>query len=209
MANRHLYLWSLCIVASLSACKQNDDASQGASNNRATAQGTPALHSFQPEGKWTTKCIPGSGTSGTIAYQFSGSAYQLTLTTYLDAACTTASQQELQTGTWADQGTAEPGGHKVDLTLNTWGRTMLTDQAANTASTSSLCGVSAWTKATAVSILGKTCQGSEYPMAGVVNKIIVKIDGSTFSTSAGPKDSATGYPSAYTSNASDNLTKSQ
>ena len=156
MANRHLYLWSLCIVASLSACKQNDNAGQGGANNRGAAQGTPALNSFQPEGKWTTKCIPGSGTSGTIAYQFSGSAYQLSLTDYLDAACTKASQQELVTGTWVDQGTAKPGGHKVDLTLNTWSRTMLTDQATNTASTSSLCGVSAWKKGTAVSILEKT-----------------------------------------------------
>jgi tripartite-type tricarboxylate transporter receptor subunit TctC len=41
-----------------------------------------------------------------------------------------------------------------------------------------------------------------------VNKIIVNIDGSTFSTSAGPKDATTGFPTAYTSNASDNLTKS-
>ena len=204
MANLYIYLWSLYIAASLSACKQNDNAGQGGANNRVAAQGTPALNSFQPEGKWTSKC-----NFGTIAYQFSGSAYQLSLTTYLDAACTKASQQELLTGTWVDQGTAKPGGHKVDLTLNTWSRTMLTDQATNTASTSSLCGVSAWKKGTAVSILEKTCEGSEYPMAGGVNKIIVKIDGSTFSTSAGPIDSATGYPSAYTSNAGDNFTKSQ
>lgn len=138
-------------------------------------------------GNWSQACFSNGGTWVTDAFNFTGSNYTETVTTYSNSSCTTLVNTLVVTGTFA-VGSALPTGmdgySEIDFTISTMVMTPNTAAKATSLNTlasfnascaptnvTGYCGITTWASGTGTSMLGQnSCASACVFSAGQVMK---------------------------------------